>query len=293
MNNLKQIQEHNDLLRECIETAENLPDAGGEVVDPIIVPLNVTENGEYYELGVDGYNPVVVNVPIPDGYIKPSGAKTITTNGVHDVAQYTSVNVNVPTGGGSGEVVSSVNAFLSGTLEEVDCDGIVTVNPYTFYTNAGLQRVRLANAQSVGNYNFADCDALESVDLPNVTDTVGTYFCYSCSNLTSVNLPKVAGLNNYAFQSSAKIEVIDLPNVTSIGNYSFRYCSKLTTVILRKTDAICTLGGSSAFVSTLIASGTGYIYVPKALIETYKTATNWSKYANQFRAIEDYPEICG
>lgn len=36
----------------------------------------------------------------------------------------------------------------------------------------------------------------------------------------------------------------------------------------------------------------GYIYVPKALIEDYKTATNWSVFEDKFRAIEDYPEIC-
>ena len=37
----------------------------------------------------------------------------------------------------------------------------------------------------------------------------------------------------------------------------------------------------------------GYIYVPKALLEDYKVATNWSVYADKFRAIEDYPDICG
>jgi hypothetical protein len=42
-----------------------------------------------------------------------------------------------------------------------------------------------------------------------------------------------------------------------------------------------------------VANGTGYIYVPAALIEDYKAATNWSLYADQFRAIEDYPEITG
>ena len=47
------------------------------------------------------------------------------------------------------------------------------------------------------------------------------------------------------------------------------------------------------FNNTLIASGTGYIYVPAEYIEEYKTATNWSVYASRFRAIEDYPEICG
>lgn len=37
----------------------------------------------------------------------------------------------------------------------------------------------------------------------------------------------------------------------------------------------------------------GYIYVPQNLIEEYKSATNWSVAADYFRAIEDYPEICG
>ena len=54
-----------------------------------------------------------------------------------------------------------------------------------------------------------------------------------------------------------------------------------------------TLSASNAFGNSAIAKGTGYIYVPYALLEQYKVATNWATYANQFRAIEDYPEICG
>ena len=48
--------------------------------------------GKYCESNVN----VNVNVPIPDGYIKPSGNKSITANGTHDVTQYASVVVNVP-----------------------------------------------------------------------------------------------------------------------------------------------------------------------------------------------------
>jgi hypothetical protein len=53
------------------------------------------------------------------------------------------------------------------------------------------------------------------------------------------------------------------------------------------------LASPNAFNNTPIKSGTGYIYVPATLIDSYKSATNWSTYAAQFRAIEDYPEICG
>lgn len=73
------------------------------VVEPVIKPLEVTENGTYTAPdGVNGYSPVTVNVLIPDGYIQPSGTKEIVENGTHDVTAYASVNVNVPTGGGGG-----------------------------------------------------------------------------------------------------------------------------------------------------------------------------------------------
>ena len=67
---------------------------------------------------------------------------------------------------------------------------------------------------------------------------------------------------------------------------------KLVTLIIR-TQAVAKLNATSAFRDTLIASGTGYVYVPSALVDSYKAATNWSTYANQIRAIEDYPDITG
>lgn len=80
--------------------------------------------------------------------------------------------------------------------------------------------------------------------------------------------------------------------VTTVANYTFYSCTTLDTLILRSTS-IATLAGVSAFTNTPIKSGTGYIYVPAALVDGYKAATNWSTYAAQFRAIEDYPDICG
>lgn len=42
----------------------------------------------------DGLSKVIVNA-IPNNYVIPSGRKNITSNGVHDVKQYSEVNVNI------------------------------------------------------------------------------------------------------------------------------------------------------------------------------------------------------
>lgn len=58
-----------------------------------------------------------------------------------------------------------------------------------------------------------------------------------------------------------------------------------------RTPTVAKLVNKNALQNTMIEDGTGYIYVPSALVETYKTASNWVTYADQIRAIEDYPEI--
>jgi hypothetical protein len=53
------------------------------------------------------------------------------------------------------------------------------------------------------------------------------------------------------------------------------------------------LVNKKVFLNTPIESGTGYIYVPSVLIDYYRADTNWATFESQFRAIEDYPKICG
>ena len=97
---------------------------------------------------------------------------------------------------------------------------------------------------------------------------------------------------NGSFMGCSNLAKIDFDVLEEMKDADFYKCSALTAVIIR-TPAVCTMSNSNAFNFTPIASGTGYIYVPAALVDSYKAATNWTKYANQIRAIEDYPDICG
>ena len=76
----------------------------------------------------------------------------------------------------------------------------------------------------------------------------------------------------------------------SILTHDFNSCTALNALILGHS-AVCPLKATTAFNNTPIAKGTGYIYVPRSLVDSYKTAENWSTFANQIRAIEDYPEV--
>ena len=129
----------------------------------------------------------------------------------------------------------------------------------------------------------------------NTVDSIGDEALTSSiidRSITEILDSYATSIVNGAFYGCSKLTKADFSAVTSIGTQSFQSCTSLTTLILR-SETMATLGGTNAFGSMPIASGTGYIYVPSALVDSYKAASNWSTYANQIRAIEDYPEICG
>lgn len=282
------------------------------IPDEYIVPsgtLNISENGSK---DVKNYASVNVNVPIPDGYIQPSGTKDVTENGTHDVTQYASVNVNVEgSGGGGGEEL--LDDFLTNKVTSIDSE-VTSIVTYGCYGRTALQTINLPRCTNVGTYAFRGCSGITSVSAPLAT-TIGNYAFYGCSKLANIDMPKVSSLGTYAFYK-CNLPTVNFPNVAGISQNAFfqnenltradfgkankinqaafANCYKLDTLILRITSGICTLGtAASSLQNTPIAEGAGYVYVPAALIETYKTAKNWVNYASQFRAIEDYPDICG
>lgn len=98
------------------------------------------------------------------------------------------------------------------------------------------------------------------------------------------NASKVGGS---VFKDCFSLTTVNLPKATSIGSQAFFNCSSLTALVLSNTEEVCTLG-SNALLGSLIASKTGHIYVPDALVSSYKTATNWKAYASQIKPLSEY-----
>ena len=126
----------------------------------------------------------------------------------------------------------------------------------------------------------------------NTVTSIGRYGLSNCTKLTSVVLPAVQVTNANAMLGCSALTQADFSNLQHIQHSTFYGDKKFATLIIR-TQAVAKLDATSAFKDTLIASGKGYVYVPSALVDSYKSATNWSTYANQIRAIEDYPDITG
>ena len=166
-------------------------------------------------------------------------------------------------------------------------DRVESIGSYAFRSCTKLTTVDFPVATSLGSHAFYSCKNLTTVDFP-VATSLGSYAFHSCTKLTTVDFPVATSLGSYAFQSCTKLTTVDFPVATSIANYAFYFCANLTALILRNTEKVCTLSAANAFDNTPIKSGTGYIYVPRALVDTYKAASNWSNFSSQFRALEDY-----
>lgn len=198
----------------------------------------------------------------------------------------------IQAGGGSCDYAAE-DGLISGEISAYRNDRITNVWEYSFYQHSALVSVDLPNVTNIGQYAFYKSVNLESVNFPNLI-TLGTQSLRMCTALKSVNFPYITGtLWSYMLDGCTSLERADFGQLDAVGSNSMNGCSSLHTVILRRTNKIASLQGTTALRGTLIEAGTGYVYVPRDLVDSYKVASNWTTYADQIRAIEDYPEITG
>lgn len=175
---------------------------------------------------------------------------------------------------------------------------------------------------SVGRYAFFDCNELETINViqnndyvKNVDGSLCTKNYYTSNNrnygisLISKYPPKrsaescsvegiASSVENLAFANATMLKTITLNLIQGPSAYSnyniftqaFYNCTNLEKLILKTTAQVISLSSVNAFTGTKIANGEGYIFVPDALLSNYKSATNWSTFANQIKALSELEE---
>lgn len=131
----------------------------------------------------------------------------------------------------------------------------------------------------LGTYALYYRSTLKTLNLPNMT--AGASGCVGqCSNLTEVRLPGLKTIESGTwFAGCSKLAFADLGATIQLSASTFSSCSALKTLILRRQGTTGTsMPALNAFNGTPYTSGGsgGKVYVPSAMIEWYKAATNWS-----------------
>lgn len=221
-----------------------------------------------------------------------------------------SKGMTISTDATTGEMIPLVGNLPVKNAEETFSNG--TMSAYIDTTNTAIRRSF-----------FRDMTSLQSAEITKAT-YIGDECFNGCSNLVSVRLDKITAFSNAMFWGCSSLQYVYAPRSTVWGTNSFRdlmsikhfitpsftpdfnisggnnsilekldvYSSRitntypqLTLLIVRRIDGYVALPNANN-----IHQGNPdgvQIYVPQSLVDSYKSANNWSVFADCINALED------
>lgn len=185
------------------------------------------------------------------GGVVPTGTYSISSNGVYNIYNYASVDVNVP---------DDIYLLKKDNLLTTYTSDDTTVEQGAFGATISLTSVSFSQATSIHQYAFIRCMSLVSTYFPLVKGTIGSSafaYCFKlssasfslvtsvganafeyCSALTSLSFPELTYAAAYAFRGCQHLTALSLPKVTTVSTQAFSGCSRIKTVDLPKCTAI-------------------------------------------------------
>ncbi len=224
-----------------------------------------------------------------------------------------------PAGLTSYTIPSGITAIAGGAFQEynnmteiVIPNGVRRIGSFAF-SGCSLTDVSIPDGvEEIGGSAFSSCK-MSSITIPESVTTLGRCVFYWCENLSAfygkfastdnrclvvdgyLNSFARAGLSEYTIPDNVsiigessfrgvQITSITIPqSVSQIEQSAFQYCPKLTTIYCKPT----TPPSISPYESFDTELDGRTFYVPSASVEAYKTAENWSTFANQIVGYED------
>ena len=129
----------------------------------------------------------------------------------------------------------------------------------------------------------ATVDGLVEHSLTELADdsviTVEKYACYSNGVIQCIKFPNVTSFGENSFQGTA-LHAIEIDSEGSSASLvfktkSFYECSGLKKILINRST-VPVINNTDAFGRSPIITRRGAVYVPSNMVNTYKSATNWS-----------------
>jgi len=191
--------------------------------------------------------------------------------------------------------------FNDSTLSTVVLPESVTdIRAWAFGYCNRLTSVSLGlNVRTIGEEAFVMCRNLTDISLPNSVNYIGDDAFCGCCRLKAINIPSnMTEIRDGVFCGCERLTDIVIPNtIASIGDRSFSRCSRLHFVIIgngvkriktrafEECVALATVHYHAEEVPMTADDvfwcstfGLASLYVPDALVESYKVSEPWSDF---------------